>query len=1383
MAEERVIRINKVLRELNLSLDRAVDFLKEKDIHIESSPNAKISQSEYDLLCYQFSYDNKKKEASMEVINRLVNNGLVINKIRREIQEKEAQNKIKNDKKLFTVGNVVNVSITKIIAPSQIVTSYVGGFVGRLSVLDISWSLPQGEEVFKKYKIGSNIQAVILKVDEKKKQIILSQKHLVKPLNQTAKWEKITRGEEVNLEIVQNLHKNYIVKTNNLLFGLLNKNVDKDTLKNENFRINAKLNEANLLEFIPIIHQEISESKYERLIEEHASFIEPELRTFSNFKQSILGNTASKEQLKCIEKGFELDNNIFSKEIDTGVTFYIQFRMSDASYENNFKSQAIPYFLNGEKYNDKNEKILLDKLSNEKYWFKLNTRIDKKNNKENEPKEIIEFTLYNNEINFYGEVIKDNKGKDVKFLIKNFSFGQSFQFASVAKKNNEKYGSFLLNNKVKLVAPNGVIPFDDSQSKFLNYCITKTECFEIYQNLKLESGEILKQEGRALGIIDKFLEFQIDLLKKDKANSIEIKDFKRVKSNKGNSAIQIPQVVGDRLELAEDNIVNIRVVKDQKKQKISEGVISIINDEYQIDFINEINLTNLENGFYIDVKVSTRQFDIQREIIKDFLERKIKIDHIESLLVNPEKVKNPIKKQVTFINEDLQRTKEEQPDNNQIKAVEKAIGNQNVFLIQGPPGTGKTTVIAEIIEQLTKKGEKILVTGQNHVAVDNVLEKISRKPNLNLLRVGNIERIDESLVKYCYENLVEEYKLDFKKFITNQKELTKLLLAFNENNTESTEQRNRFKDKVYQLAEYYNSQKETFIQKHFLLRDNVSNLSEQELIETITILENWENSFSKEYEILLQPFIYNSVDVVFATCIGIKGDKIFRETNFKFDTVIIDEAGKANIAESLVAMELGKKIILVGDQMQLPPYMDSSLLDKNDKNSFPNSIYGYGFTEDEIARALKTSFFEFIVNRIDIDLFPKDNKEMLNYQHRMHPNIGKFVSESFYGAEVEMGSRTHLNRLNLPAPFDKEIIFFDTSNTSNPYEIKSENAVKNDTEAEYISEFILPELFKNEIDKKNIAIIAPYKFQVSNIKNFIKKSTLCQQKNIDVATLDSFQGKEYDIIIFSFTRASNFSKPTIINGKKISNKVGFLDDARRLNVAFSRAKKKLILVGNATTLTDKRSHFDLLFNYTDLFKKLVKLSRKTEIGNFINIANYNSSIKSFKNFYKEYKEGDIVEAKFDNIGKTNEKMFGAFFYIDGVKALLPKSHIPNHQLKYFEGLEKGQTIKLSIYKIDKDQDRITLILPLSKKERDNIALSKRNKYWDSIKDSISVDKTIKAIITKKVEFGYFVKLDNIFDALLHNRQIPENCIVNINDEIEVKIHEIDYNKKQIAVKI
>jgi hypothetical protein len=87
--------------------------------------------------------------------------------------------------------------------------------------------------------------------------------------------------------------------------------------------------------------------------------------------------------------------------------------------------------------------------------------------------------------------------------------------------------------------------------------------------------------------------------------------------------------------------------------------------------------------------------------------------------------------------------------------------------------------------------------------------------------------------------------------------------------------------------------------------------------------------------------------------------------------------------------------------------MDSSLIDKADKSSFPNSVYGSDFLEEEILHALKSSFFEFIVNRIHAGQFPNDNMEMLNYQHRMHPNIGRFVSESFYdGRTINTGTAT-----------------------------------------------------------------------------------------------------------------------------------------------------------------------------------------------------------------------------------------------------------------------------------------------------------------------------------------------------------------------------------------
>src|SRR5690606_10352752 len=106
---------------------------------------------------------------------------------------------------------------------------------------------------------------------------------------------------------------------------------------------------------------------------------------------------------------------------------------------------------------------------------------------------------------------------------------------------------------------------------------------------------------------------------------------------------------------------------------------------------------------------------------------------------------------------------------------------------------------------------------------------------------------------------------------------------------------------------------------------------------------------------------------------------------------------------------------------------------------------------------------------------------------------------SFYDNKVQMGNKTHLNRIEMPSPFNKEVVFFDTSNSRNPFEQNDGFSAMNNTEAETISEIILPKLFENGVNPSNIAIIAPYKSQVANIKNFINKSS-CQFKNIDVST-------------------------------------------------------------------------------------------------------------------------------------------------------------------------------------------------------------------------------------------------------------------------------------------
>ena len=549
-----------------------------------------------------------------------------------------------------------------------------------------------------------------------------------------------------------------------------------------------------------------------------------------------------------------------------------------------------------------------------------------------------------------------------------------------------------------------------------------------------------------------------------------------------------------------------------------------------------------------------------------------------------------------------------------------------------------------------------------------------------------------------------------------------------------------------------------------------------EIKETVVLLKTWLEETNNEYEILLKPLIYNSIDVVFATCIGIKSDEIFKDKNFKFNTVIIDEAGKANIAESLVAIELGEKVILVGDQKQLPPYMESSLIDKSEPTSFPNTAYGSEFIEEEIIHALKTSFFEFIVNRINADQFPKENMEMLNYQHRMHPNIGEFVSSSFYDSKVKMGSKTHLNRLEMPSPFNKEVIFFDTSNSKNPFEQNDGFSAMNNTEAETISEIILPKLFENGVNPSNIAIIAPYKSQVANIKNHLNKSS-CQFKNIDISTLDSFQGKEYDIIIFSFTRSADHSKAPVVNGKPKFSKVGFLDDARRLNVAFSRAKKKLILIGNSKTLTDYKSHYDRIFNYTQLFKRLVELSKKEEIGNFINVADLYDFKAPFESFIERYKTGDVAKGKIKSIGKNDKGIFGVFVTIDNVDCLIPYSMLPNHlKANNIDRLVIASDIDVSIHSIDISAKRVTIKIQGKKQNNQE----RKTQNWDKSILKIKKGDFVNGVVQKEVDFGYFIKMDSGIEGLLHRNNIRKNKILKLNQTVQVKIIKIDIVKKQIA---
>lgn len=1285
--------------------------------------------------------------------------------------------------KKYSRGTVIETDIVKIINPSQVITTFDQGFIGRLSLMDISWCYPDAEEQFQKLKVGDRIKAVVIAIDFESKQVKLSQRVLNDPKHETIQWDRIERGDEFNGFVIDEFNTHYLIKTEKGLFGLLNKSLTHEKPDRLKVRVHSKLDNNDLLSFVPSSLEVEQEVSFRSEIKNEFNFIEEDLISYYSFNKSLLGGTATNDEHQIIKNGFDADPSIFSKEISSQYTLYIQFELNSPLYEVTFKQNAIPYFFKGEVSSDILEKQLLEKLSGLTYWFRINQR----NNPNSKNETITEFSLYNEDINFFGEVTISKDKKEYKFAIKNFSFGHNLGFASDAKKRNAKFGSFLFANPVVILSPFGTIPLGNKQKDFFDYALLKTTCFEIVNRLKKDSGEILKQEGKTLAIIDKFLEYQISLIDQYKESNILVERFEKIPSHNNGVSIKVPLSVASSLEIDEEAIVVIRVKKPSLKLDIQNELVyfksakAITKPTYlEIYFNGEVNLDTLNKGFYVDKKTSKTQLDIQRDIIQDFLNKKIKIDHIESLLVQPDKIKTPILTKVDFRNPDLKRAEQEEPDNNQVKAVKKAIGNQNIFLIQGPPGTGKTTVIAEIIEQLSARGEKILVAGQNHVAVDNVLEKISSLHHLNLLRVGNPEKIDSELVRYTLDNLVEHYKSDFHKFLLNQAALTKEYLKLKLAGESDDMIKNTFNILVNQYIKDYERLGAVFKNRHFNLRQTLTELDLGEIHKTIESLEAWIGSIDSEFELLLKPIIYNSVDVIFATCIGIKTDSVFKDLDFKFDTVIIDEAGKANIAETLVAVELGRKVILVGDQMQLPPYIDSSLIDEKEPTSFPKSQFGSGFTQDEIVHALKTSFFEFIINRIKTEKFPKENLEMLNYQHRMHPNIGEFVSSSFYDGNVRMGSRTHLNRLPLPPPFNKEVIFFDTSNAVNPFEQTDGYSARNNTEAESISEIILPKLFDSNVSPSDIAIIAPYKSQVENIKNYIRNSSVCNFKQIDVSTLDSFQGKEYNIIVFSFTRSTDHKKPQIINGQKKFTKVGFLDDARRLNVAFSRAKQKLILVGNSQTLTDSRSHYDGLFNYTQLFRKLVELSNKEKIGNFVNIADHHNFKTPFESFCEKYKLEDEVIGTVKHVGKKSNVVFGLFIKIDKVDCLLPASLMPNSFRNRLETIEIGSSIKVAVLDINKTTSRVTVMLPKIKSIEQ--PSKSRAGVWDENIQSLKLNAIVSGVVKTKTNFGFFIQLECGLDGLLHNNNVKGKTL-EINQTLKVRVIKIDKIKKQIALSL
>jgi hypothetical protein len=312
------------------------------------------------------------------------------------------------------------------------------------------------------------------------------------------------------------------------------------------------------------------------------------------------------------------------------------------------------------------------------------------------------------------------------------------------------------------------------------------------------------------------------------------------------------------------------------------------------------------------------------------------------------------------------------------------------------------------------------------------------------------------------------------------------------------------------------------------------------------LLEQWRARVAAPGDDLHREMV-RYADVVAATCIGTETSPLL--AGLGFDLAIVDEAGQISTPNLLVPLVRARRSVLVGDHHQLPPFLDSEVQGWVD--SLRSSAQADPDRAGRIAGLLKRSAFEDCYATAD-----DEHRVMLTVQRRMPAEIADFVSRAFYGGSLRT---EHAGNAGDPV-FARPFAMVDTADQ--PEDQRRERAGRRRSEEwgahGYVNELeatLITQLVTVCADAYgDWAVIVPYRAQVERIRELIAMS-LGSDAADSVGTVDAFQGGERDLIVYGFTR----SNPR--------GDIGFLREQRRLNVAITRARRQLVLVGDTTTLT------------------------------------------------------------------------------------------------------------------------------------------------------------------------------------------------------------------------
>jgi predicted DNA helicase len=444
-------------------------------------------------------------------------------------------------------------------------------------------------------------------------------------------------------------------------------------------------------------------------------------------------------------------------------------------------------------------------------------------------------------------------------------------------------------------------------------------------------------------------------------------------------------------------------------------------------------------------------------------------------------------------------------NDSQLVAVRHVIAAQDVAIIHGPPGTGKTTTLVQAILETIRRERRVLVCAPSNTAVDLLTEKLAER-GVNVIRMGNPSRVSDLLLQHTLDAGVMAHPSYAKMHAMRQ-----------------TAEQHR--DTANELA------KEGV--RHFGFEGRQHRQQLREEARTL-------RQAADDLERFMTEDVLESVQVITCTLVGASHRHM---RHLSFETVFIDEAAQALEPGCWIPIAKGQRIVLAGDHHQLPPTVKS---------------------EQAAREGLRETLFEKCIQR------QPNTARMLTTQYRMHEQIMGFSSQKFYGGQlVPHASVRHasLEAYDLRFAPDLPVEFIDTAGCAyQEVAIPESRSTANPEEAhlllERLAQLLAPydaaEHDEQQHTPLSIGVIAPYRAQINYLKDAIEDSEvlngLLLQRRLSVGTVDSFQGQERDIIAITLTR----SNP--------QGEIGFLSDIRRMNVGMTRARRKLLLVGDSSTL-------------------------------------------------------------------------------------------------------------------------------------------------------------------------------------------------------------------------